>query len=83
MNHAGNTCRESIQAEFMLGTDLARLLALNASIEAARLGTDGLRFAAAAEQSEAALARATAATEPVALLLHNTMQHCRTATRTA
>jgi hypothetical protein len=70
------TSSAALEAGFLSQADLARLLSLNAAIEAPRMGAAGARFAAAAGFSGDLLRRAVASSEEVATRVRETLGDC-------
>lgn len=66
----------AIQADFLLRSDLARLLALNAALETPRMGEHGEDCAFAVAASDRRIARAIASSEQAARLLRETIGGC-------
>ena len=66
----------ALNAEFLSGADLVRLIALNAALEAPRIGEDGEAFAVTAETSNQMVNRALASSEAAARLLRDTIGNC-------
>ena len=81
MNRSRDTALESLNAEFLLGADMARLIALNAAVEAARMGEDGEACSASAAASNQLVDRALASSEAAARLLRDTIGNCVLPTR--
>lgn len=65
-----------LKADFLRGSDFARLVALNAAIEAARAGGEGEAMAAVAVSSDQRIRRAIESSEHAAKLLRDTLGDC-------
>jgi len=67
----------SLRTEFLLGADLARLLALNSAMEAARVGRNGESAARAARKTDSTIIGAMASHCDAVSLLSHTLEACR------
>lgn len=76
MTRSREAALESLNAEFLLGADIARLIALNAALEASRAGEDGTAAMATATSSNELVNRALASSGEAARLLRDTLGNC-------
>ena len=66
----------SLKTDFLASSDIARLVALNAALEAARMGNQGEDYAAEALSADERVRRAIASSGQAATLLRDTLGDC-------
>lgn len=83
MPDATQAALDALNAEFLCGADVVRLLALNAALEASRMGEAGEAYADGADTSNQMVNRALASSEAAARLLRDTIGTCTLPSRRA